>query len=382
MRVDVPILHPLDPVDAAVVFAERLVDVASLVVVVVHVGVQFSQTVTRGAGEEAFNHVTAHVVQVAGIVVEDRSPVVGVHDLAARLGTPVLVQQWAEGRGAGNGDDGLQVFTALCGGFPSRGAFVGFAVNGDVPVAPVLRSQPLNCFVDALAFSVATVVEATRAFLGGEHGHLCESVPVGNKIVVDEFTAPCADNVGRAGLTAGRPVIEIGADDGDDGDLLTDFRVGRKPVRKVNFGRVWTAFPGSGRVHLDERLLHRQGLMGAVLEHASVGARPVPLHGVTFPDAGVHALLFGAGRGFGLAKTAGQRHGKQQDGEHQRLSHGTRDERVHHQHDASPQPLRRGIASSGAWNRRQRGVHDGFQPLHPWPSATWRWPPRSSPLSA
>ena len=104
------------------------------------------------------------------------------HDLAARLGAAVLVQQWAEGRGAGNGDDRLQVFTALSGGFPSRGALVGFAVNGDVPVAPVLRAQPLNCFVDALPFSVATVVEAARAFLGGEHGDLCQCVAVGNKL--------------------------------------------------------------------------------------------------------------------------------------------------------------------------------------------------------
>ena len=108
-----------------------------------------------------------------------------------------------------------------------------------------------------------------------------------DKIVVDEFTAPRADNVGRAGLTAGRPVIEIGADHGDHGNLLTGFRVGRQPVRTVNFGRVWTAFPSSRRIYLDERLLHRQGLMGPVLEHASVRARPVPLHGVPFPNAGV-----------------------------------------------------------------------------------------------
>ena len=143
------------------------------------------------------------------------------HDLTARLGAAVLVQQRPEGRRAGNGHDGLQVFTALSGGFPGRGALVGFAVNGDVPVAPVLRAQPFDRFVNALTLTVAAVVKAAGAFLGGEHRDLRQSVTVGNKIVVDELAPTCAHHVGGAGLTAGRAVVEIRTDDGDDGHLFT-----------------------------------------------------------------------------------------------------------------------------------------------------------------
>ena len=257
VRVHVPVLHPLHPVDAPVVFPEGFVDVASLVVVVVHVGVKFTQAVAGWSSEEPFHHVPAHVVEVVAVVIEDGPAVIRVHDLAARLGAAVLVKQRAKGGRAGNGNDGFQVFTALSGCFPRGGTLVGLPVNGDVPVAPILRAQPLHGFVDALTFPVTTVVETPRAFLGGEHRHLCKGIAVWNKIVVDEFAAPRADHVGGARLAPGGAVVEIRADNGDDRHLLAVFRVGGKPIREVDLSGVGATFPGSGRVHLDERLLNR-----------------------------------------------------------------------------------------------------------------------------
>ena len=379
VRVNVPVLHPLHPVDAPVVFSEGLVDVASFVVVVVHVRIEFTQPVASGPCKEPFDHVPAHVVEVVAVVIEDGPPVVRMHDLTARLGAAVLVEQRAKGGRTRNGDDGLQVFTALSGRLPRGGALVGLAVNGNVAVAPILGAQPLHRFVDALPFPITTVIETTRAFLGGEHRHLSEGVAVRNEIVVDEFAAPSADHVGGAGLAAGRAVVEIRADHGDDRHLLAVFGVGRKPVREVDLSGVGSAFPCSGRVHLDERLLNRQGLVRPILEHAGVGAGPVPLQCVALVDIGVHPDLVGAGRWFGLPETTGQRHRQQQDGEHQRLSHEPPDERVHHQHDVSPQPLRTGGAQTCPWNHQQRGVFDGHQQPHPWPSATWTSPPTNNP---
>ena len=255
--VNVPVLHPLHPVDAPVVRPEGLVDVASFVIVVVHVRIEFAQSVPSGPCKEPFDDIPAHVVEVVAVVIEDGPAVIRVHNLAARLGAAVLVEQRAKGGRTGNGNDGLQVFTALSGRFPRGGALVGLAVNGDVAVAPILRPQPLHRFVDALTFPVTTVVETTRAFLGGEHRHLSEGIAVRNEIVVDEFAAPRTNHVGRAGLAPGGAVVEVRADHGDDRHLLAVFRVGREPIREVDLSGVGTTFPGSGRVHLDERLLNR-----------------------------------------------------------------------------------------------------------------------------
>ncbi len=250
-------MHSLHPVDAPVVQPEGLVDVASFVVVVVHVRVEFTQPVPSGPCEEPFDDVSAHVVEVVAVVIEDGPAIIRVHDLTARLSAAVLVEEWAKGGRTRNGDDGLQVFTALSGCFPRGGALVGLAVNGNVAVTPILGAQPLHCFVDALTFPVTAVVETTRAFLGGEHRHLCKGVAVRNKIVVDELTAPRADHVGGARLAPRGAVVEVRADHGDDRHLLAVFRVGRKPIRKVDLSGVGPTFPGSGRVHLDERLLNR-----------------------------------------------------------------------------------------------------------------------------
>ena len=100
VRVNVPVLHALNPVDASVVGAECLVDVAALIVVLVHVRVEFAQAVPHRSSQEPLEDVAAHVVQIVPVVVENGPAVVGVHDLATRLGAAVLVEQGAKRRGA------------------------------------------------------------------------------------------------------------------------------------------------------------------------------------------------------------------------------------------------------------------------------------------
>ena len=196
MRVNIPILHALNPVDAAVVGAEGFVDVAALVVIVVHVGVKLTETVACWTSKEAFENITAHVVQVIAVVVENGPPVVGVHHLASCLGAAVFVQQRTQCGRTRNGNDGLQVFTPLSGGLPSRRPFVGFAVNGHVAVAPVLRAEPFHRFVNALTLSVTSVVETACALFGGKHSDLRQRIAVRNKVVVDEFPASRTHHVG------------------------------------------------------------------------------------------------------------------------------------------------------------------------------------------
>ena len=101
-----------------------------------------------------------------------------------------------------NGNDGLQILAALSGRY-SGCALVGFPVNGHVTVAPILRTEPLYSSVDALPFTVSTVVEAARAFFGGKHGDLRQCIAVRNEIIVDELAATGSDHVGWAGLAAG-----------------------------------------------------------------------------------------------------------------------------------------------------------------------------------
>ncbi len=230
VRVNVPVLHALHPVDAPVVGAKGLVNVASFIVIIVHVRVKFPQAVSCWAGKEAFQDVPAHVVEVVGIVVEDGAAVIGMHHLAARFGAAVFVEQRPQSGRAGDGYDGLQVFTPLSCGFPGGRSFVGFPIDSDMPVAPILRAKPFNGGMDSLPFTIAPIVETTGALFSSEDGNLSQSIAMGYEIVIDEFAAPGADHVGWAGLASGRAVVKIGADNGDNGDLFTCLGVGWKPV--------------------------------------------------------------------------------------------------------------------------------------------------------
>ena len=78
-------------------------------------------------------------------------------------------------------------------GFPRCGSFVGFPIDGDVAVAPILRAKPFNGGMDSLAFTIAPVVETTGALFSSEDGNLSQSIAVGYEIVIDEFAAPGAD---------------------------------------------------------------------------------------------------------------------------------------------------------------------------------------------
>ena len=62
--------------------------------------------------------------------------------------------------------------------------------------------------------------------------------------------------------------------------------------------------------------------MGAILQNASVGARPVPLKRMTFQDGRVHAVLLIIAGGFLGSETSRKRCKQQQHSEEKCLSHG------------------------------------------------------------
>ena len=97
--VNVPVLHPLHPVDRTVPVLERLVDMAPVFVVVLHVGIHLASDVSHGPCEQALSDVGAYVVQVVFVVVNSTREVVHVHYLAPSLGTAVLVEQGVQSGG-------------------------------------------------------------------------------------------------------------------------------------------------------------------------------------------------------------------------------------------------------------------------------------------
>ena len=105
-------------------------------------------------------------------------------------------------------------------GFPSSGTFIRFAINSDIPIAPLLLAQPFNGGMDAQSFSVATIIEAARAIFGRKHGDLSECISMWNVIIVNEFAATTADYIGWRGFVPWRTIREIWTDDGNDGDFL------------------------------------------------------------------------------------------------------------------------------------------------------------------
>ncbi|CAI8408854.1 MAG: Uncharacterised protein [Candidatus Poseidoniaceae archaeon] len=69
--INVPILKTLNPVYASIVLAQCLVDVASLIVVIVHVRIEFAKPITRRSCKESFNDVSTQVVKIVTIVIEN-----------------------------------------------------------------------------------------------------------------------------------------------------------------------------------------------------------------------------------------------------------------------------------------------------------------------
>ena len=69
MRINVPILHTLHPVNTSIPLSECLVDMASLVVVVLHVWVHLTPDICHRSSKKALCDVRTNIVKVIRIVV-------------------------------------------------------------------------------------------------------------------------------------------------------------------------------------------------------------------------------------------------------------------------------------------------------------------------
>ena len=90
--VDVPILHSLYPIYAAVVVGKSFRNVFPLFVVIRHVRVQFTHAISDRPCKKSFDNIRTYVVQIISIVIYGATKVIHVHDLAACFSTPVLVE--------------------------------------------------------------------------------------------------------------------------------------------------------------------------------------------------------------------------------------------------------------------------------------------------
>ena len=206
MGVDVPVLHALDPVNATVPVVERLVYVAPLVVVVLHVWVHLASDIRYRPCENPLNDIRTDVVQIVLVVVNRAREVVHMHDLGPRLRAPVLVEQGMQGGGPGHWDYCLQILASHRGCLPLGCAFVGLAVQAHVPIAPVLRAQPLDRSVYSEALPRTPVVEAPTTLLGAEYRYLSEGVTMRYEVLENELPPRRANDIGRRGLRSLCPV--------------------------------------------------------------------------------------------------------------------------------------------------------------------------------
>ena len=70
MRINVPVLHPLDPVYRTVPVSEGLVYVAPFVIVVLHVRVHLSSDVGHWTSEQTLHDIGTDIVQIIRIVID------------------------------------------------------------------------------------------------------------------------------------------------------------------------------------------------------------------------------------------------------------------------------------------------------------------------
>ena len=148
MWVNIPILHALNPVYAAIPVIEGFVYMAPLIVVVLHVWVHFASYVCDRSCKQSLYYVRTNVVEVILVIIHCAREVVHVHDLGPCFGTPVLVQERVEGSGSRHWNDCFQVLASHSCSLPLCGALVGFSIQPNISVAPILGPQPLDGCMD------------------------------------------------------------------------------------------------------------------------------------------------------------------------------------------------------------------------------------------
>ena len=122
--VDIPVLHPLNPVYAAIPIPECLVDVASLIIIIRHVRIHLTSNVSHWTRKQTFCDVWANIVEIVFVVIDCAREVIHVHHLTSRLSAAILVEKWVQRRCSRNRYYRLQIFAALRGCLPLRSAFV------------------------------------------------------------------------------------------------------------------------------------------------------------------------------------------------------------------------------------------------------------------
>ena len=162
MRVNIPVLHPLNPIYAALVIAECFGNVLSFFIVIGHVWIEFSHAIGDRSCKQSFDDVRTNVVHVFSIIIDRAAEIIHVHDLASCLCATVLVEQGVESCCSRNRYNCRQVLASVHCCLPLSRAFVRLAIQAHFTVRPLLLAQPFYSLVNAPAFPFATIIKTTR----------------------------------------------------------------------------------------------------------------------------------------------------------------------------------------------------------------------------
>ena len=233
VRVDVPVLEPVDDVDRPFESLERVREEVALLPVV---GSGPAEVVPGHVGGRpgvvALDVALARVLDVAGVTVEaERAVDAVVHDRAPGLHAAVPPHEVVHAYEPGHGDDGGEVLGAGGRGVPWRAPVVRLADGTDPPVGPWLHPQPVDGPLDARLLVVAHEVHAVVRLAGPEDRDLGDPEPVGDEVLDEE---PAEAVRGRERVDV--PIVVVGAYLGDHGDLAALGHGPSVPVAAVDHG--------------------------------------------------------------------------------------------------------------------------------------------------
>ena len=189
--VHVPVLKAPHQVDRALVVVQDILKVVALVPVAVPLVSRVLGRPVGGPGGQGPQHRITAKPQLLGRVslVHRRTLVQHVVDEGAALGRAVAIEHLPHADGAGDGDDGLEMGTAIgLGRLPGGGAGVGLADDPHVAVGPLLLPKPVDDGLDAQLLGAALDVLAVGRFAGAEGGGLGQGVAVLDELIVDPLS--------------------------------------------------------------------------------------------------------------------------------------------------------------------------------------------------
>ena len=191
VRIDVPVMHALDEVDASFVILKHPVKEISLSPII---ACDFrAEHVSTDTGARADDVIRAQILIVLFVPVNPvRSVDAVVHDGSSGFGGPVFPHQFFHADESGDGHDGFQIIV-LCTKhrcLPRRAAVVRFTDECNSAVRPRLFPEPAHGCVVSKLFGIPHEIHAVVASTGARYRNLSKGVAVGQDLVDEHLAEP------------------------------------------------------------------------------------------------------------------------------------------------------------------------------------------------